>query len=202
MKYAFTRYYIVILATFSLIISCQSEKDVIQNGFWVENDAENSLVKFTEDGTFLNIRYPDNKIKYEVEGSEIIFSSEDDVYRLTIKSASEMEIVLSKENEEFSFFRATPADYFFGIWQGTDESSNIEFTFAEKNNGYLSITEDTTKHNEFFTYQILQNELIIYKQDKTIDTVVFDFSDDLMKLSLFNKKNSEIRLTRTFLESL
>jgi hypothetical protein len=171
-----------------IFAACQTDKDMIQKGYWVENDAENSLVRFTEDGRFLNIRNPRNKIRYEIEDNSIIFNSEDEKYELKIQTVSDMAVVLVNNDEEFTFFRANPSDYFYGIWQGKEQSSNIEFTFAEKNNGYLSIIEDTSKHVEFFTYQLVNSEMIIYKQDKTIDTVVFEFSEDIMNLSLINKK--------------
>jgi hypothetical protein len=194
--YTFCKFVIISLTVFMLIAACQSEEDILQKGYWVENDAENSLVKFSEDGRFLNIRNPEIKIRYEFDGSDIIFKSKDDSYRLKIKSASDMAVVLANNDEEFTFFRANPSDYFFGIWQGKGQSHNIEFTFAEKNNGYLTIIEDTSKHVEFFTYQLVNSEMIIYKQDKRIDTVIFDFSDDLTNLSLQNKNNSKISLKR------
>jgi hypothetical protein len=195
LKYIFTSF-----MAFVLLAACQTDEDMIQKGYWVENDAENSLVRFTEDGRFLNIRNPGNNISYEIDGNSIIFSSGDDSYTLKIETVSDMAVVLVNNDEEFTFFRANPSDYFYGIWQGKEQSSNIEFTFAEKNNGYLSIMGDTSKHVEFFTYQLVNSEMIIYKQDKTIDTVLFDFSEDIMDLSLTNKKNSKILLERMIKE--
>jgi len=190
------KYIFLSLTAFMLFVACQSKEDILQKGYWVENDAENSLVRFTENGRFLNIRNPESNIKYEIDGSEIIFISSGNSHRLKIKSATDMIVVLANNAEEFTFFRANPSDYFFGIWQGKGQSHNIEFSFAEKNNGYLTIIEDTSKHVEFFTYQLVNSKMIIYKQDKTLDTVTFEFSDDLMDLSLHNKNNSKIALQR------
>jgi hypothetical protein len=196
MRYNLKYYFLLLIPAIMLIISCQQDKDFIQKGYWVENDAENSLVRFTEDGRFINIRNPESNIRYKIDGNEMILRSDKDVYSLKIKSASDMEFVIGNDKEDFTFFRATPADFFYGIWHGQGESDHLEFSFAEKSNGYLTINYDTTKHIEFFTYQLINSEIIIYKQDKTIDTVVFNFSDDLNMLKLINKNGGTIELER------
>ncbi len=181
---------------FFMLSSCQSDKDLICDGYWVENDAENSLVKFSDDGRFINIRNPESNINYEIDGNEMILISDSEKHKLKIKTVSDMEFVIGNDNEDFSFFRATPGDYFFGIWLGQGASKNIKFTFAEKNNGYLTVIDDTLTHTEFFTYQLIDSEMIIYKQDKGIDTVNYNFEDELNELYLTNKNNKVIELKR------
>lgn len=189
---------LALLFVLSIIISCQSEKDHIQQGYWVENDAENSLVKFSSEGEFINVRNPDSNIKYKIEGGKIILGSADEEIILEIKKASDMELIFGNQNEDFTFFRANPSDYFYGIWQGVGESKEIEISFAKKNNGYLTVSRDTASHSEPFTYQVIEGNLIIYKQDKDIDTLIYNFEDELKKLELINNNSSRIILERKY----
>lgn len=187
--------FLLVLVT---LISCQTEEDHIQQGYWVENDAENSLVKFSPEGKFINVRNPGSNIEYKIEGGQIVFSSDKEEIILDIKKASDMELVFGNKNEDFTFFRANPSDYFYGIWQGTGESKDIELSFAKRNNGYLTVSKDTAKHSEPFTYQVVESHLIIYKQDKETDTLIYDFKDGLKKLELINENSSRIVLKRKY----
>ena len=195
----FNKHNVLLLIIFLyLSVSCQTEKTKIQDGFWVENDAETSLVNFSEDGRFINIRNPESKIAYKIDGDSIRFKSGSDSYSLEIKKANETELVFCSDKEEFTFYRATANDYLHGIWQGVGGSSNIEISFAEKNNGYLTIKSDSIDHSEYFTYQIIANKLIILKQDKSIDTTIFEFDDTLKNLILTNTNKSSIKLQRAY----
>ena len=181
----------VVLSLILLISACQSEEDTIQSGYWVENDAENSLVKFSPGGKFINVRNPNSTVNYEIDGGYMMLGESEEKIKLKIKKADDMQIILDKDGEEFIFFKAAPADYFYGIWQGIGESISIELSFAKKNNGYLTVMEDTLKHSEPFSYQIIRNNLIIYKQDKDIDTLTFEFEKDLNKLELINNDKKQ-----------
>jgi len=123
---------IILILTIILAVmleSCSDGEDSLTDKYWVKykRSKPNYLVKFTDDGKFINFNKLAEPIKYHIIQNRIIFTEETgEKEKFFIKTLTSHEMKLSEINDigemDIDYFRAAEEeDYLLGSWIKIDK---------------------------------------------------------------------------------
>ena len=183
-----------------LVISCSKEENSLINKYWVKykKAKPNYIVKFGDNGEYINYNRLNAKFSYQIIQNRIIFTDEfGEKEKFFIKIKTKNELKLSEINESgianIDYFKAAATeDYFLGNWIRINKGSHYEITFEPGNNAIIE---------EVINGYIVKKEVnYSTKHDTTLflDTLAykFTFSGDIMDVVLKNPSGEKISLTR------
>ena len=187
----------ILLAKFSFILSlvvlisaCHSEEDTIQSGYWVENDAENSLVEFSPGGKFINVRNPNSTVNYEIDGGYMILGESEEKIKLKIKKADDEADSLKSLVSE-SKTPEQKLDYLYELIEYNIELENVGNIF------YLRTADSMAKANH------LEKDLAIINLKygifwRTYVSLEMALPYFYRSINLFRKLNDTLNIGRVY----
>lgn|GEM_PF-5027987 len=192
-----------ILATIFLSLfflsSCSKDDSNLTNNYWIKykKGKPNYIVKFTEDGKFINFNRLEDKLKYQVIQNRIIITkSSGEKQKFFIKVLTKKELKLSEINDigsmDIDLFRvAKTNDYFLGNWIKINKGNGYKLTLEPEGTGIIEEEVNEYIATKPVKYSLVQNSILINNMKYE-----FSFSEDLMDLELTAENGDKISLTR------
>ncbi len=195
-------YYILALVVFSIpfLLSCTKNEGELTNNFWIKykRSKPNYLVKFYEDGNFINFNKLDDKFKYQIiQNRLIITNSRGEKERYFIKVLTPELLKLSEINDigslDIDLFRvAAPKDYFLGNWIKINKGETYKLSIDTDGEGIVEEQVNEYIAKKPIKYSVKGNNIIFLNGIE----YKYTFSSNLMDLELIGNDGNKISLTR------
>lgn len=189
--------FILTLLIFVLLSSCSNEKKNLTNQYWIryKNSKPSYVVKFKENGEFINYNKLDVKLNYQIiQGRLIISDEKGESKKYFIKQITKDVIELSRIDElgtkDIDFYRkARQQDLLLGKWHCNNPSNFLNTTFEANNKVKIEVNVNDYLAKINTEYKLIKPDTLI------INKIPYKYilSDDLMKLKLI-RSNKEIFL--------
>jgi len=190
----------LVFLTLLILSSCSKNDDLLTSNYWIKykRGKPNYLVKFNDNGEFINFNRLDDNFKYQIiQNRLIITKSSGEKQKFFIKVLNSQELKLSVINDigtgDIDLFKvAKKNQYFLGSWIKINKGEHYKITLETDNKGILE-----EEVNEYIAKKPIKYSV---KDEKNVllNGIEYEyaFSDDIMDLELIAKDGNKINLTR------
>ncbi|MFH1049753.1 MAG: hypothetical protein V1779_02345 [bacterium] len=200
MKKIILLFFALVLFSIPFLSSCTKSNDDITRNFWIKykRGKPNYLVKFNNDGKFINFNRLEDKFKYQIiQNRLIITKSSGEKQKYFIKVLTSELLKLSEINDigtmDIDIFKvAGSSDYFLGSWIKINKGDTYRLTLETDGKGVIEEEVNEYIAKKPIKYSVKKNNLIFLNGKE----YSYSFSNDIMDLELIGKEGNKVSLTR------